>query len=221
MPLGNRILWMWFLHSRYDSWSIYTAKVHIPWSVFPGCDDNNSVIEESRLEWLVNDYYCVGFVQMYPPPPFQCILTSSRKSLAHKWIEQTPSCRLRRVSAPEWNPVEYSMVSPYDPPFGPNKYQSSVAWLSESLQVLSVILPLVSCYRPFSDVGDLHLPRLNILRWLGLSLPCQMWNTGKRDPRTSILLRVKVLQWVLIWGKQWHCISQGTSSLTFQVVHTK
>ena len=129
LPLESRISWRWFLHIGCDSWSIYIGNVHTSRNVPSDGDGKNSMIERSQLRWPMKDYCCVGSTQMCPPQPFQRILTSLGKSLAHKWIGQMPPCRLCHINAPEWNPVECFMVGPRGSPSGLDRYQWSMAWL--------------------------------------------------------------------------------------------
>ena len=159
----------------------------------------------SKLKWLRKDYYRVESTRMYPPLPFQYILTFSRKLLTRKWIRQMLPCCPHHIGAPVWNPVGYSMVSLCGSFSRPDRYQSFVA--SESWQALFSILLLTFCYTPYPNTRDLYLSRSSIFRWLGLSLPYQMWNISKKDPRISMLLRVEALQWALIWGRQCHHMS--------------
>ena len=168
------------------------------------------------------DYYRVESVRMYLPLPFQCIPASLGRSPTHKWIRQMLPGRPLHASAPIWNPVRYSMVSLCGFLSEPDRYRGFVAWLSRSLQALSNIPFLVSCYKPYSGTEGLHLSGLSTPRLLGLNPLYPMWNIGKRDPKTLMLLEVQVLQRVLIWGKLCHRISHGTSSFSMcQTTPTK
>ena len=167
--------------------------------------------------------YChVESIRMYPPLPFQRIPTSLERSLTHKWIRQMVPGRPRHIGAPVRNLVRYSMVSLCGLPSRPDRYRRFVVWFSEFLRALFNILPLAFCSRPYPGTRGLHLSRLNTLRLLGPNLFYQMWNTSKRDPKTSMLLEVQVLQKVLIWGKLCHRMSHETFSFSVcQTISTR